>query len=185
MSKTAAINRVWSGRPCHVQKLGASRFYGNVCVMRWMFRFAAPAAVPALLLTILIGLTPAVSPAQPRHAAGDNLVTMNFDDVDISVLAKFISQITGKNFVFDDDVSGRVSVVAPGKVTPAQAYCIFLSALQLKGFAAIEAGPVIRILPAREARAIARVTNSQTPAGECAQPIDSGRTTAAPPNAGE
>jgi type II secretory pathway component GspD/PulD (secretin) len=141
----------------------------------------------ALLFAVLLGLGPTAFAAHPQSAKG-NLVTMNFDDVDISVLARFISQITGKNIVFDDDVTGKVSVVAPSKVTPAQAYCIFLSALQLKGFAAIETGPVVRILPAREARAIAQVTNSQNPAGECAKPLDlngpasAGRTAPEPPS---
>ena len=47
-----------------------------------------------------------------------NLITMNFQDVDISVLAKFISDITGKNFVIDEGVQGKVSVISPTKVTP-------------------------------------------------------------------
>jgi type II secretory pathway component GspD/PulD (secretin) len=142
-----------------------------------IFSFLARASL--LMLAILIGLGPVIFAEQPRQSGKDNLVTMNFDDVDISVLAKFISQVTGKNFVFDDDVTGKVSVVAPAKVTPTQAYCIFLSALQLKGFAAIEAGPAVRILPAREARAIAKVTNSQNAAGECATTTDSNRATPA------
>jgi type II secretory pathway component GspD/PulD (secretin) len=132
------------------------------------FRLIAGATI---LCAILLLAGPVAFATQPQTVKS-NLVTMNFDDVDISVLARFISQITGKNIVFDDDVTGKVSVVAPSKVTPAQAYCIFLSALQIKGFAAIETGPVVRILPAREARAIAQVTNSQTPAGECAKPLD-------------
>jgi hypothetical protein len=47
-----------------------------------------------------------------------------------------------------------------------------MSALQLKGLAAVGAGPVIKIMPARDARTFAPLTRSQTPAGECAQPID-------------
>ncbi|HEY2106393.1 MAG TPA: hypothetical protein VGH29_11445 [Candidatus Binataceae bacterium] len=124
-----------------------------------------------LLIAVLTGLGPAVFAGKLQNGNKQNLITMNFEDVDISVLAKFISQITGKNFVLDQSVRGKVSIIAPTKVTPTQAYCIFESALQLKGFATVTAGPVIKIMPASDARAWASVTHSQTPAGQCAQPI--------------
>ena len=97
---------------------------------------------------------------------GENLITMNFQDVDISVLAKFISDITGKNFVVDEGVRGRVSIISPTKVTPEQAYSIFKSVLQIKGFATVDAGPVIRIIPSRDVRGAAELTQSQTPAAQ-------------------
>ncbi|MGD0075458.1 MAG: type II secretion system protein GspD, partial [Candidatus Binataceae bacterium] len=59
-----------------------------------------------------------VSTAATSHAAGraddgsPNMITMNFQDVDISVLAKFISEITGKNFVLDESVRGKVSIIS-------------------------------------------------------------------------
>jgi len=89
---------------------------------------------------------------------------MNFQDVDISVLAKFISQITDKNFVLDESVRGKVSIVSPTKVTPEQAYSIFKSVLQLKGFTTVSAGPVIKIVPSRDSRGSAALTTSQQPA---------------------
>jgi general secretion pathway protein D len=98
----------------------------------------------------------------PRPQDG-NLITMNFQDVDIPVLAKFISEITGKNFVIDQSVRGKVSIISPTKVTPAQAYSIFQSVLQLKGFATVKAGPVIKIVPARNVRETAALTTSQEP----------------------
>src|SRR5690242_12487787 len=92
-----------------------------------------------------------------------NLITMNFQDVDIPVLAKFISEITGKNFVVDESVRGKVSIISPTKVTPAQAYSIFQSVLQVKGFTTVQAGPVIKIVPARQVRESAALTTSQQP----------------------
>ena len=65
---------------------------------------------------------------------------MNFQNVDIPVLAKFISEITGKNFVIDESVRGKVSIISPTKVTPEQAYSIFQSVLQVKGFTTVQAG---------------------------------------------
>ena len=99
----------------------------------------------------------------PPPPQDQNLITMNFQDVDIAVLAKFISEITGKNFVVDESVRGKVSIISPTKVTPAQAYSIFQSVLQVKGFTTVQAGPVIKIVPARQVRESAALTTSQQP----------------------
>ena len=54
-----------------------------------------------LMIALLTGLGTAVFAGAPRNGNKQDLITMNFEDVDISVLAKFISQITGKNFVLE------------------------------------------------------------------------------------
>jgi general secretion pathway protein D len=83
--------------------------------------------------------TPPISP--------NNTITMNFQNVDIPVLAKFISAITGRNFIIDESVRGKVTIISPSKVTPEQAYSIFQSVLQVKGFTTVQAGKVIKIVP--------------------------------------
>ncbi|MBV8453365.1 MAG: hypothetical protein JOZ29_14010, partial [Deltaproteobacteria bacterium] len=98
------------------------------------------------------------------RAAGDqDLITMNFQNVDLPVLAKFISEITGKNFVLDENVRGRVSIISPTRVTPEQAYSIFQSVLQVKGFTTVQAGTIIKIIPSRDVRESAELTQSQQP----------------------
>src|SRR6266481_3222272 len=105
--------------------------------------------------------------AQPSTRLGDqDLITMNFQNVDIPVLAKFISEITGKNFILDEAVRGKVSIISPTKVTPQQAYSIFQSVLQIKGFTTVQAGAVIKIVPSREVRESAKLTVSQQPEGD-------------------
>ena len=52
--------------------------------------------------------TPATSGA-PAPLAQDDLVLMDFQDVELPTLVKFISQITGRNFLLDDKVQGRIS----------------------------------------------------------------------------
>src|SRR5579875_2786660 len=112
----------------------------------------------------------AEAPAVPVPSSPDSspverqaLITMNFQDVDIPVLAKFISEITGRNFVVDESVRGKVSIISPTKVTPEQAYSIFQSVLQVKGFTTVQAGPVIKIVPSRDSRGSAALTTSQQP----------------------
>lgn len=80
------------------------------------------------------------------------LVAMNFQDVEIAVLARFISEITNKNFIVDEKVRGKVTILSPTKVTPDEAYAVFQSALQVKGFTTVQSGEVIKIVLSREAR---------------------------------
>src|SRR5208283_1030731 len=48
----------------------------------------------------------------------ENMITINFVDVDLSTLTKFISSVTGKNFIFDERLKGKITVVAPSKLRP-------------------------------------------------------------------
>ncbi len=127
-----------------------------------MSRFLLGALTAALLFATF---NPGSSAA--AESAGlppQNTITMNFQNVDIPVLAKFISEITGRNFIIDESVRGKVTIISPSKVTPEQAYSIFQSVLQVKGFTTVQAGKVIKIEPARNVRSNAKLTTSQTPA---------------------
>jgi general secretion pathway protein D len=77
---------------------------------------------------------------------------MDFDQVDIKVFIKFISELTGKNFVVDDKVRGKVTVLSPSKVSVAEAYKIFQSVLEVNNFTTVPAGKVIKVVPSVEAR---------------------------------
>src|ERR1700730_1742527 len=124
-----------------------------------MRRFNA-ALVGALLLSLCSAATlPVWAAKNPPQTE----ITMNFQNVDIPVLAKFISEVTGKNFLVDESVRGKVSIICPTKVTPDQAYQIFQSVLQLKGFTTETAGKVIKIIPSRNVRQAAPLTESQQP----------------------
>jgi general secretion pathway protein D len=96
-----------------------------------------------------------------------SLITMNFDNADIRTVIKFISEITEKNFIVDDNVKGTVTVISPGKITIDEAYRVFESILEVKGFTAVPAGKVIKIVPSSEAKAKDILTNiGKTPLPE-------------------
>jgi len=80
------------------------------------------------------------------------LITVNFQDTDLRVVIKFISELTGKNFIVDSKVKGRVTVIAPTKITIEEAYRMFESILQVAGYTTVPAGRVTKIVPAVEAR---------------------------------
>ncbi|MDP2838653.1 MAG: type II secretion system secretin GspD, partial [Syntrophales bacterium] len=79
-------------------------------------------------------------------------MTIDFDNVDISVFIKFVSELTGKNFVIDDKVKGKVTVISPKKIAVDEVYKVFESVLEIYGFATVEAGDVIKVIPALDAR---------------------------------
>ena len=79
-------------------------------------------------------------------------VVLNFSDVDISTMVKFISDLTGKNFILDERVKGKISVYSPAKLTTDEAFNVFTSVLELKGFTVIPAGRVYKIVPLASVR---------------------------------
>ena len=85
-------------------------------------------------------------------AAEEEFVSLDFDKVDIRVVIKFVSELTGKNFLVDDKVSGTVTIVSPTKVSISEVYKVFDSILEMKGFAAVPAGNIVKIVPIREAQ---------------------------------
>lgn len=78
--------------------------------------------------------------------------TVNFKDADIQELIKFVADSTGRTIVVDPKVKGKVKVVSSRPVSESELYDLFLSVLEINGFTAVDAGGVIRIVPAREAR---------------------------------
>lgn len=94
-----------------------------------------------LLLALLV-------PA-PAQAKG---VILNFTDVDIATMVKFISDLTGKNFVMDERVKGKISVYSPAKLSSDEAFNVFTSVLELKGFTLIQAGKVYKVVPLASAK---------------------------------
>jgi general secretion pathway protein D len=106
---------------------------------------------------IIILFSNVVFPAEDKVTAIKNdsseLVSIDFNDVDIKVFIRFISKITGANFVIDKRVKGQVSIISPTKVSIKEAYKIFESVLEINGFALVKAGEVFKVIPSPDARA--------------------------------
>jgi len=78
-------------------------------------------------------------------------VSINFRDAEISSLIESVAEITGRSFVLDPRVSGRVTIIAPQAIDADMLYEAFLAAIQVQGFQGIEDGPVTRIVPLTQA----------------------------------
>ena len=107
----------------------------------------------SLLLIFLVGSSAhAVKLAEKDIEEEGRLVTMDFREVEIGTLIKFIGELTGKNFIVDEKVRGKVTVISPTKITVPEAYRVFESILEVHGYTTVPAGKVIKVVPATDAR---------------------------------
>jgi len=79
-------------------------------------------------------------------------VTLNLKEADIGAVVEMVSKQTGKNFVIDPRVKGKVTIISSHAMGQKELYQVFLSVLDVHGFAAIPAGEVIKIVPAANAK---------------------------------
>ena len=74
-------------------------------------------------------------------------ITLNLKDADIRALISTVSKFTGKNFIIDPRVKAKVTVVSSNTMSPEEVYEVFLSILQVHGYAAVPIGNIIKIIP--------------------------------------
>lgn len=81
------------------------------------------------------------------NSVSANNVTLNFRDMEIKSFIDIISKETGKTFVIDPRVKGKITVVSSKPMDDKQIYDVFLSILSVHGFTAIPSGSVIKVIP--------------------------------------
>jgi general secretion pathway protein D len=119
------------------------------------------------------GKTPPAAPKLADYLELDSSVkgleVKNFDlpDKDLKDVVTLISKWTGKNFILDSKVRGKITIMGPSQVSLQEAYQAFLSALDANGLTTVQAGKFIRIIESAEARR----APVQTYSGEYA-PVD-------------
>jgi general secretion pathway protein D len=94
----------------------------------------------------LLAMSIAISiPVLNVHAEDQNW-QVNLKDADISAFISQIADITGKSFVIDPRVKGKVTVVSTETMNTEAVYELFLSVLKVHGYAAVPAGDVIMVV---------------------------------------
>lgn len=107
------------------------------------------------VLVIMIGFSLMHTESLHAQATADKsaqLVSIDFNNVDIVVFIKFMSDLTKRNFVIDDKVRGKVTIISPGKITVDEAYHVFLSVLEVHGYTTVPSGKITKIVPSPDAR---------------------------------
>lgn len=86
------------------------------------------------------------TPATPHSSAR----LWNLEDADILSIINEVSLETGKNFVVDPRVTGKISLISSKPIKAGEVYQVFLSILELLGYSAIPSGNVVKIVPNME-----------------------------------
>jgi general secretion pathway protein D len=103
------------------------------------------------------------APAESPRANGEELIQLDFNNVELAIVIDTIAKLTGKNFIYDDRVRGRVTVVSPTKITVDEAYAVFESVLQVKGFTTVPTpGGALKVIPMRDAKETSVPTDQST-----------------------
>ena len=82
-----------------------------------------------------------VQPAQAQH-------TLNIRDADIRAFVADAAKVTGRTFILDSRVQGKVSVVTDRPLSRSEYFEVFLSTLRANGLVAVPTGRGYRIQPA-------------------------------------
>lgn len=98
-------------------------------------------------LTFSVGANTASAQVAKDSKEGKQEVTLSLENVDIRVLINTVAEVSGKNFIVDPRVKGKVSVISGASLDPDQLYDVFLSILEVHNFATVESGNVIKVVP--------------------------------------
>jgi general secretion pathway protein D len=127
--------------------------------MKINFKFCLMPIIAALavILTCQFGLVKfsmaqEVKPGSQKPAKSEQFVSIDFNNVDINVFIKFMSELTATNFVVDQRVKGKVTIISPSKISLKEAYKVFESVLEVHGYTTVKAGDIVKIVPAPDAR---------------------------------
>ncbi|MEN3028082.1 MAG: type II secretion system secretin GspD [Aquificaceae bacterium] len=116
--------------------------------------------VLALLLLIFLCLPAGAQEAeelqkQAQEQRRTGKVFLNFNNADISLVVKFMSELTGKNIVLDPNVKGSITISSAKPVTLSQAWELFVMSLTLQGYGVVEDRNFVRIVPIAQALPLA------------------------------
>lgn len=87
----------------------------------------------------------------------------NLQDVDIKRVVAEMSRETGKNFILDPQVQGKISIISSHPMGAEESYQVFLSSLRLLGYSVVPDGRNLKIVPNRDAANQSIVVNAQNP----------------------
>jgi general secretion pathway protein D len=85
-------------------------------------------------------------------ASAQQQIQPNYREADIRQIIEAVGAVTGRNFLVDPRVRAQVTLLSFSPMTPDAFYQAFLATLEVHGYAALEAGGVVKIVPDANAR---------------------------------
>lgn len=117
---------------------------------RWCGSMGA-ALFALFILGVIANGVMAQSLRDGRTLGPGQLVALDYDNAEIRVVIKQISELIGRNFLVDEKVRGKVTIITPRKIRIRDVYQVFLSLLHTYGFTAVPSGAVTKIIPLADA----------------------------------
>lgn len=147
---------------------------------RYLFKFGLVTVLSGFILSPLSFSEPNTNDASPNvnvtpsstdtslPAVRPSKRLWNLQDADILSVINEVSQETGKNFVVDPRVTGKITLVSSKPLRQNEVYQVFLNVLGLLGYSAIPSGNVVKIVPNMESgeQATAVITKSSQSRGD-------------------
>lgn len=119
------------------------------------------------VLALVVGMVHLPAPVWAQDAS-DEPVQLNLVDTDIGGVLRMAARFTGRQFLIDPRVTGKMTVVSDGPVSRAQAYQLLLGALRMRGFAVVENGGISRVVPQADAKLLGGRVGGGAAGGEVA-----------------
>ena len=104
-----------------------------------------------LIFAVSFGLTGLVQ-AEPEYESDNVELKQNFQNVDIKVVIEAIAKLTGRNYIIDQRVKGKVTLIAPRAMSPESLNETLMSILRVHGYVAIPGKNATSIIPANLAK---------------------------------
>ncbi|MDP8248955.1 MAG: secretin N-terminal domain-containing protein [Candidatus Tritonobacter lacicola] len=116
--------------------------------MRFITLATAAAAIALLAAPTAGHGQGAKGPPDPME---EELINIDFSNVDIRLVIKLVSDLTGRNYLIHDAIRGPVTIISPTRIPVSELEKVLDSILQVRGFAAVPSGNITKILPKTDA----------------------------------
>jgi type II secretory pathway component GspD/PulD (secretin) len=120
--------------------------------------FVRPLLRPGLLLLALATTLPTLAQA-PGRAPGETAaarsrapVTVNFVNADIEAVTRAFAAMIGRQIAVDPRVKGTITVYSEQPISVREAYLTYLSSMRGLGFAMVDNGGLLKVVPEAEAK---------------------------------
>ena len=119
--------------------MNAIRHHAKICLL-----------AAGLALASTFGAFPSSATAAPQTTVQDRSLTLDFKEADIHELIRYMSEATGRNFIADPKVKGKVTIYSPVAISPDEAFELFVSIMRVHDFAVLKSGSAYKIMPIKE-----------------------------------
>jgi len=130
---------------------------------------SASACTAIIILCLALWLVGGGQPACAAQAAP--LSTLNFPDADIDAVARAMAAIMERQIAVDPRAKGKMTLYTDQPVTAAQAYLLFTAALRGLGFAVVESGGLLKVVPEAEAKLQTGAVTAAAPANRAGDQV--------------